>query len=47
MSMHVSVMYLIFHSEDLKEPIVHFERVITTFFPPSIHPNIPEGFNTL
>lgn len=44
---YVPAMYLIFHSEDLEDPVVLFQRVITTCFPASIHPNIPEGFNML
>ena len=40
-------MYLIFHSEDLKDYVVLFKRIIATFPPASTHPSMPERFNTL
>ena len=40
-------MYLIFNSEDLKDSVVLFKRIITTFSPASTHPSMPERFNTL
>ena len=40
-------MKLIFLSEVLKDSVVLFKRIITTFSPASTHPNKPERFNTV
>ena len=40
-------MYLIFHSEDLKDYVVLFKRIIATFPHASTPFSMPERFNTL